>query len=527
MRKGAKAAIAAGVAVILVVGGVLVVRERAARELAQDRRDALATAQQFLRAWTDKQYPRMTELTAGATDDPGSAYQRTDERLKVTAAQALPGPLSPDGRTVPFTARLQLGGLGELAYATDLHLVERGDRWLVDFRPQTLHPALAVGEQLQLRTREGIRAELADRSGRPIRAASADLAANVLGRPATAGTPASGLERVLNAELAGAAGGAVVVGTTGGQELRVLQEFPGRPGEPVRTTLDLDVQAAAEAALAGAPGPRSALVAVDTATGEVRAVANRPVAGTVGAFESYAPGSVFKVVTATALLQAGLTPSSPAPCPDTTSSGQRQFRNDPGVVPGDKSLAEAMAVSCNTALLELAEQLPSGALQAAAELYGFGLPELLPIRVEGGRFPPPTSPAAAAEAVIGQGAVEASPLMLAAMVAAVADGTWRQPRLLPGQGEDRPLPAGVVAPLQSMLRDVVTSGSGTLAQGPGGPVSGKTGTAQFGVDAPPKTHAWFAGWRGGLAFCVFVEEGSGGGAVAAPIAQRFLAQLSG
>lgn len=522
MQRGAKAAIAAGLAVVLVGGGVLVLRERAARELARDRQEATAAAGQFLQAWTDRSYPRMTELVASGADDPGSAYRRTDERLDTTAVQTVPGPLSADGRRVPFTATLQLAGLGELSYASEVELVEVRDRWLVAFRSATLHPALADGEQLQKRVRPGVRAELGDRTGRPLRAASADLAANVLGRPGE-----TGLERVLDAELAGSTGGAVVVGDPAGTELRVLQDYPGTQGQPVRTTLDLDVQAAAEAALAGAPGPRSALVAVDTATGELRAVANAPVAGTVGAFSSYAPGSVFKVVTATALLQAGLTPDTPAPCPDTTTSGGRPFRNDPGVVPGDLTLAEAMAVSCNTALLELAEDLPPGALQAAAELYGFGREDLLPIAVEGGSVPPPTSPAAAAEAVIGQGTVQASPLLLASMVAAVADGTWRQPRLLPGAGQDRPLPAAVVAPLQSVLRGVVTGGTGTRAQGPGGPVSGKTGTAQFGPTDAQRTHAWFAGWRGTLAFCVFVEEGSAGGQVAAPIAQRFLAGLPG
>ncbi len=57
-------------------------------------------------------------------------------------------------------------------------------------------------------------------------------------------------------------------------------------------------------------------------------------------------------------------------------------------------------------------------------------------------------------------------------------------------------------------------------------MSGKTGTAEFGSDSPPKTHAWFTGWQGDVAFAVLVEQGRSGGSVAAPIAEQFLGRLS-
>ena len=78
-----------------------------------------------------------------------------------------------------------------------------------------------------------------------------------------------------------------------------------------------------------------------------------------------------------------------------------------------------------------------------------------------------------------------------------------------------------------MLRAVVTDGHrhGRAAAVGRRPVSGKTGTAQYGTGDPLPTHAWFAGWQGDLAFCVFVESGSCGGGVAAPVARRFLADL--
>ena len=71
-------------------------------------------------------------------------------------------------------------------------------------------------------------------------------------------------------------------------------------------------------------------------------------------------------------------------------------------------------------------------------------------------------------------------------------------------------------------------GTGNAVAGvAGGPVSGKTGTAEFGDAVPPQAHAWFVGFQGDLAFAVFVEAGEFGGATAAPIAGDFLNRLAG
>jgi len=250
--------------------------------------------------------------------------------------------------------------------------------------------------------------------------------------------------------------------------------------------------------------------------------------GLPATFAGYAPGSVFKIVTATAALRNGVTADTPVDCPDTFTVGGRTFRNDEGLAPlGQIPFSRAFAVSCNTAFLGVAGRLPSGALQDAAALYGFGRTDLLPIRAEGGTVPPPASPVEAAADAIGQGRVQASPLLVASMSAAVADGTWRQPRLLAGDGATTPLPAGVAAALRPLMRGVVTSGTGRAADLPGTPVQGKTGTAEYGTANPPLTHAWFTGFRGSLAFAVFVETGSSGGGAAAPIARRFLAAVPG
>jgi cell division protein FtsI/penicillin-binding protein 2 len=349
----------------------------------------------------------------------------------------------------------------------------------------------------------------------------------VLGRVGESGG-SSGLQRALEDQLAGASGLAVaVVQATGGSPVRVVAFFPGKAADDQRTTLDLGVQRAAEKAIGGFRG-KAALVAVDAPTGEIRAIANTPVEGLPPALATrYAPGSTFKVITATAALLHGRSTSSAVSCPGTISAGGVTFHNHERSPSTRLTLTEAFARSCNTAFIGLARDLPDGALAEAAALYGFGLDPLLPIAAVSGEVPTPESPQEAAADAIGQGRVGASPLVMATVAAAVADGTWRQPHLIrcPDCTSHR-IP--VAGSLRTMMRAVVTSGTGTAAAGvAGGPVYGKTGTAEYGSGDPPPTHAWFIGWQGRTAFAVFVEDGSSGGAVAAPVAARFLRLIGG
>lgn len=337
----------------------------------------------------------------------------------------------------------------------------------------------------------------------------------------------SGLEAAFQRRLAGTPSGDVrIVDATSGDTVRTLFQFPGQAPQPVRTTLDAKVQAAAEQALAGVTQP-AALVAVDAATGDVRAVVSRPFSEPFdrALAGQYPPGSTFKVVTTAALLAGGTRPDTPVACPASATVGGQTFVNFEGGSLGGTTFRTAFAQSCNTAFVALAANLSGAALAAAAKTFGFGASYDLGLPTAGGTFPAPVDTAERASEVIGQGRVVASPLHMATVAAAVASGSWHPPRLLadnpPGPGTT--LDPAVDATLKDLTAEVVRTGTGTAAAVPGEQVAGKTGTAEFGGPDPNRTHAWFIGYRGSLAFAVLVEGGGVGGRVAAPLAAKFLA----
>ncbi len=355
-----------------------------------------------------------------------------------------------------------------------------------------------------------ITAELIERLGDPY------VAGDQVGR--------SGLELAYERRLAGVPSGEVRLVDADGKQV-LSHAFPGERPQPLRTNLDLTVQVAAERALAEAPEP-AALVAVSVADGGVLAAAATPADEFNRALGGrYPPGSTFKIVTAAAAIAAGGAPTDPVECPESLVVDGRTFGNASSIRPGSMTLVDAFAMSCNTAFIGLGGRLSPGQLQEAASRFGFGHDYDLPLPSFPGRFPAPQGPVEQAAAAIGQGRVEASPLHMASVAAAVAAGEWRVPSLIGPSPETRPLDPGVAGALRDMMRAVVERGSGSALDGVPGEVHGKTGSAQFDAALPDETHAWFVGFRDGVAFAVLVERGGSGGGVAAPVAARFLELL--
>lgn len=346
----------------------------------------------------------------------------------------------------------------------------------------------------------------------------------------------SGLQLRYDQQLAGTPG--VTVEAVGqDDQRRTLFEVRPKAGKPLRTTLDPQRQRTAERLL-GDVGPASALVAVRPSDGHILAAASGPGSdgqstATVG---QYAPGSTFKVVTSLALLRAGLTPDSTLPCTDTVTVDGKPFKNyddyPPGAI-GDISLRSALANSCNTAFISQRGKASQDDLAAAAASLGLGVDHDLGFPAYFGQVGADDTETGHAAAMIGQGKVLASPLVMAAVAASVQQGSTVTPVLLPAyQPDDGGADAGAEVRqlagqesdrLASMMRSVVTEGSATFLGGvPGAPVLAKTGTAEFGEQDPPQTHAWMIAAQGDLAVAVFVDVGESGSQTAGPILSAFL-----
>ena len=342
----------------------------------------------------------------------------------------------------------------------------------------------------------------------------------------------SGLQQRFDAQLSGRPGITVeAVDASTGANPQALQTTPPVPGTPLQVTLDQRVQQAADAALAARTpaGKVSALVALQPSTGDVLAVANTGPDGP-GVDRAltgrYPPGSTFKIASTLALLRQGLTPDQVVPCPAQVTVSGKSFSNAEAEQLGPVPFRTDFAQSCNTAFVGSAGRVTPAQLQAAARDVGYSAYDL-GVGATGGDVPAGDDPVEHAADMIGQGKVLASPLAVAVSAATVAAGALHPPRVLaatPAAPPGAALPqAGV---LQALTRLVVTSGTGNALLGvPGPPVGGKTGTAEFGSQVPPQTHAWFAGYQGDLAFAVLVEDGGFGGAVAAPVAAAFLTAL--
>ena len=345
----------------------------------------------------------------------------------------------------------------------------------------------------------------------------------------------SGLQAEYDETLAGTTGVRITASGDGGA---TLFEKAATDGKDVETTLDPAVQDAAEKALADSrlkvPG---ALVAVDVKSGEVLAVANSPTTGFDRALTGrYPPGSTFKVATSYAYLTRGITtPAATVPCPASVTVDGRKFTNFAGEsVSGSPTFFQDFTISCNTAFVGLSGKLGDDDLPTAAKALGIDAGWGDTLGVSGtfdGSVPPTTGGTDTAAAAIGQGRVEVSPVSLAVMAGSVGRGTFVPPVLVKaGGGSPRPvaLDGTAVAQLRSMMASVVSSGTGTVLRNtPGGPVRGKTGTAEHGNDPDALPRNWFAGYQRGVAFAVLVEEGKSGGTVAAPVAKKFLTNLTG
>jgi penicillin-binding protein A len=299
------------------------------------------------------------------------------------------------------------------------------------------------------------------------------------------------------------------------------------------------VQAAAVQALAGRFG---GIAALDARTGEVRALAG------VAFSAPQPPGSTFKLITATAVLEAHAAKlSTQFPVAQQAIIDGVPLQNANGEYCGG-TFAQSFAKSCNSVFAPLGVKVGAGALVRTAERYGFNeqpsIAGALPSTI-----PDPeqiTSPLAVGSSAIGQDRVLATPLEMASISQTIASrGIRHKPTLVPGRSEGAPvrvIPARIARQMRTLMIGVVQYGTGVRAALPGTTVAGKTGTAELestvpkpGEEPPPsekeeppgsKTDAWFTGFAPArhpkLAVCVMLVRAGAGGDTAAPAAATVL-----
>jgi penicillin-binding protein A len=377
----------------------------------------------------------------------------------------------------------------------------------------------------------------------------------------------AGLERSRNDELIG----------KNNELTSILDQLRGKQqtGDPLRTTLDPAAQRVAYQQLAGRKG---AVVALDPRTGAVQVMAseptydpnllrspktysrlandnaNKPLVNRATQF-GYAPGSTFKVVTATAAIDSGeFTPTSTVDGKNGVKISGVPLQNDFNQSFGPIDLATALEKSVNTVYAQVGEQLGKRTMREYMNRFGFDRkPQLDYPRQQmsasgeynNGHLISPLSPRVdVGRMAIGQDKLAVTPLQMAEVAAAVAnDGKLMRPHLTDrvldtdGRTVDKISPevqSTVMKPstastVTGMMERVVQSGTGTQAQIPGVRVAGKTGTAETQIGRTIN-NVWFIAFAPAdnprVAIAVTMQGQPGfGGDVAAPVAKAVMESL--
>jgi penicillin-binding protein 2 len=371
-----------------------------------------------------------------------------------------------------------------------------------------------------------------------------------------------GVERLANERLAGIWGNRLVEVDARGKEVQLLGTTPAESGSDVQLTLDAGMQQAAERSLGNR---RGAVVALDVRTGAVLTLASTPTFDPNlftrriteaewqrlhegdqpflnRALQTYPPGSTFKIVTAVAGMQSGhFNPNSVIGTSAYITVGNIQFWEHSRQGYGAIGFADALAFSSNTFFYQIGMRVGPEAIAQWGTALGIGntsdmgllgaTPGMIPTPDQKETlFGEPWYTGDTVSTSIGQGLVSISPLEMAVMVAAIANGGSRvQPHLLVADTNTeatQPQPTGIdpgaIAVIQSGLVGAVQRGTAqSLNDGSVPPSAGKTGTAEV-VGQP--SHALFVGYAPAndpqIAVAVVVENGGFGGVAAVPIAKE-------
>ena len=512
-------------------------------------------AERFVRSWSRGDYHAMYDDVDAATQRAwtpvsfAAAYAADQAKATATGLRPVGRVRSGPNGTIVVPVVVQTRIFGSLHLDVTLSFASQSGRARVLWTRALLFPGLRPGERLSSRMALPPRAALLARDGSVLasgpavddasRASPLPAASGIIGTTgpipvsereqlAAQGVPPdayiglTGLEYIFDSELRGRPGGVLRAGD------RVLATAAPVPGAPVRTSISPTLQFAAVDALGDQLG---GVVALRPSDGEILAVAG------LGIDDVQPPGSTFKMVTVTGVLEYGVaTPTTTFPYATQAVLSGVPLTNA-GSEDCGGTLTLAFAVSCNSVFAPLGARLGAARLTATAESYGFDAPVGVPGAAESTFSPRSalTDNLAVGAAAIGQDEDLASPLQMAIVASTIANGGLRpRPTFVRDlhQKRIRVTSAHVAHEVRSMMIDVVQEGTGTSAAIPGVTVAGKTGTAELvdtnapGASTPQNTDAWFAAFAPALtphiAVAVMLVHNGAGGATAAPVARQVL-----
>ena len=345
-------------------------------------------------------------------------------------------------------------------------------------------------------------------------------------------------------------------------ENKAINEFkniiaPSTVGNTLKLTLDHNTQVKAKELLNGRKG---SVIAMNPKTGEVYAMVSLPDFDTSNLKTDwktisedtsspllnraisglYTPGSIFKVITATAALESENL-NKDYDCTGISIIDGYTFKDYQGNSHGHIDLKGAVAKSCNTYFTEKSILIGKDRLKEVSENFMFNkkIPFDLPITISKSPFKDNIGETEIAAAAIGQGKVLTTPINMALVASAIANNgemvkpilvkeviskTGKTIRTNASQVISNVTDTAIAAEINEMLIEVIKSGTGTNASIKNVQVAGKTGTAE---NSSGMSHAWFIGYAPAenpkIAIAVVLEEdGSTGGSTAAPLARDLI-----
>ena len=390
----------------------------------------------------------------------------------------------------------------------------------------------------------------------------------------------NGLESEFEEHLQGEAGGTIYRVDPSGYRVESLERRLPVQGENLITSLDIDLQLAAETRMREYE-MAGAAVALDVKTGEVLVMAslpdydlndfsprlsqtvatsinergawlNRPIQGL------YPPGSAFKILVTLAGMEAGtITADTETNCGGYFRVGNRLFPCHDGHAHGEIALRTAISKSCNVFYYDHGQETGANQIAKTARRFGFGdrTGVELPHESQSSLVPDPAwkrerigsgwVPGDTANLSIGQGFMLVTPMQMATFTASVARGqTLTRPHMIhdPNRPEQRTEPIGIppgdYAALLEGMEECTISGTSRTSfttipsmRIPGLRVAGKTGTAQKRTPKGTINFAWFIAFAPiedpQIAIAVMIEgdtpgEETGGGSFSAPVAHDIL-----